>query len=203
MSNYYMESDDIVAYWDRRHIEWDKNPNISIFAEKLSWFNIRFDHILPVPLEPIGRVLDYGCGCGMYSPALLRRFAKYRGVDTSRKAVEIAVRYFGHQKNWRVMQIDPGQTLPFPDQFFDCAISITCLQHLPIPLRLAAIQEIKRVLKPGGKYVGLEMMGNTQAADMPPMSEADWLEAWKPLTLVQDVPAHNPEWALDNIWYSA
>jgi len=49
-------------------------------------------------------------------------------------------------------------------------------------------------------YVGLEMQGNTQAFDMPPMPEDDWRKAWEPFTIRHDVPKEHPEWAQDNVW---
>ena len=190
--------------WDARHAEWAKKPNLSTFEQKSDWFEIRYSHLLPRPEIPSdGWVIDFGCGCGLYSVPLRRRFSHYVGVDTSLAALQLAETYFAHTPDTVFLALEPNTVdLPLPDARFDCAITITCLQHLPIPRRLAAIQEIKRVLKPGGKYIGLEMMGNPQAADMPPMSEIDWLEAWKPMKLVMDLSPDHPEWANDNIWRS-
>lgn len=208
MSNtksYYTEDDGIAEYWDARYVTWSDQltelSKLNVFAGKDRWFEERFAHILPIPAERTGTVLDFGCGNAMYSPALLRRFRVYAGVDTSPTALDIARRYFGSQSGWTVFQSDPDCLLEiFKDGEFDCVMSITVLQHQPVALRLKAISEIKRVLKPGGKYVGLEMQGETQAFDMPPLPEEEWIAAWSPLLIVKDLPADRRDWWPDNIW---
>jgi len=199
VKTHYTVDDNPIAYWDARHVKWDESPDIAIFKAKDAWFEARFSHILPQ--ERLGtRVLDFGSGCGMYSVPLLRRFDSYFGVDTSRKAVEIANRYFGNAQTFFDHLYRWPMRLPYGDEKFDCAISITCLQHMPIDWRLAAIDEIKRVLQPGGRYIGLEWIGQTAAWDMPPMDEGEWIEAWKPLRIVPDLPSEHPDYHADHVW---
>jgi len=206
MGDYY-ETEEVTGYWNARHLTWDQEMSpearASLFTYKKNWFNERFEHILPLTQFPEGKVLDYGCGCGMYSVPLRQRFEKYYGVDTSAAALGIALRHFGldSQNSFRLLPRQ-GAALPFPNGFFDCVVSITVLQHLPVDVRIATIQEIKRVLKPNGGYLGLEMIGDTAAFDMPAMSEEEWHSAWSPLKLVFDIPPKHPEWAADNVWYS-
>lgn len=200
---HYTEKDDIRKYWDDRYVEWDKHPDEAALRGKDAWFEERFTHLLGAPRASLDGVLDFGCGNGMYSEALLRRYGWYAGVDVSAKALHIARRYFPEsiRRVYRLLGAGPTN-IPWPDETFDCVVSITVLQHLPVSMRLAAIAELKRVLRPGGVYVGLEMMGNTQAFDMPPMPEGEWLEAWLPLRVTRDIPAAHPEWAADNVWFS-
>jgi ubiquinone/menaquinone biosynthesis C-methylase UbiE len=47
-----------------------------------------------------------------------------------------------------------AETLPWEDQRFDCAVSTWTLCTIRDPLR--ALSEIRRVLKPGGKFIFLE-----------------------------------------------
>jgi SAM-dependent methyltransferase len=44
-------------------------------------------------------------------------------------------------------------SLPFPDATFSCAVMTGVLGFLPDPVR--ALSEVRRVLKPGGRFVGL------------------------------------------------
>lgn len=190
----------ITDYWEKRYKVWAQSPNLNIFRQKDEWFETRFAHILPN--KHLGDcVLDFGCGNAMYSPALLRRYRFYYGVDTSPTSLDIARKYIGESLSpyWAVGRYEQGDPLPFGNDFFDCVISITVLQHLPVPLRVFYIEEIKRVLKPSGIYVGLEM-NHGQAADMPNMQIADWKRAWWPIDIQQDLPASHPDWWDDNVW---
>lgn len=206
---YYTASDDLTSYWNERYVEWDaklsEGEKQAVFKGKDEWFETRFARILP-PKQLGENVLDVGCGNAMFSPALLQRYSHYWGLDTSEKALEIARRYFGfinsdsRGRKWDVDLYRQDQLLPFTENYFDCVFSCTVLQHMPIARRIAMIGEIKRVLKPGGRYVGLEMQGNTQAADMPPFPEHDWCQAWLPLQIAMDLPPEHPDWWADNVW---
>lgn len=158
--------------------------------------------------EPNGSVLEFGCGNAMYAQPLLRRFKNYVGFDTSPTAIKIAEEYY-HGKSLRqrmellrFTDLDSELDHIFRENEgqFDCVVSITVLQHQPVELRRKIIRAIKYALKPDGVYVGLEMQGHTMAWDMPPFPEEDWIQAWEPMTIVKDVPANRPEWALDNVW---
>jgi len=206
MSDYYTESNDITDYWDSRYRAWESDTPESVKRAVLSgkndWFETRFKHILPQWEDLSGRVLDYGCGNSMFSPALLRRFRHYMGVDTSQTAIDIARQRFSGQKGWSAVKINRGDRLPYTDGLFDCVVTITVLQHQPIAERLNIIGDLKRVLRIGGMYVGLEMMGDTKAYDMPQMSEADWLAAWKPeVALIKDLPEDHKDWWADNVYF--
>lgn len=200
MNDYYAP-EEVVNYWDKRHRDWDETwterQKQGHFEMKADWFEARFSHILPC--ENLGKlVLDYGCGCGQYSVPLSRRYGSYTGVDTSSAAIDIAKRYFGKMLNFFEV-IEPDKPLPQPDRLFDCVHSITCLQHLPIDWRIRAIQEIKRILRPDGVYVGLEWIGDTRARDMPRMDVSEWVETWKPFEIVPDDPPVK-DWVNDHVW---
>lgn len=195
----YDESHDITLYWQKRHEIWDLSPSEGQLAGQAAWFEERFAHLFPD--QHMGqRVLDFGCGSGCYSVNMNRHFDLYYGVDTSVKAIEIARRYFGHPNNlFSVIEVD--KPLPFADGFFDCVLTVTVLQHQPPKRRQFYVNEIKRVLKPGGLYVGMEWQGGTAAFDMPAVAVVDWLDWWKPMELTYDIPKSHPEWSANNVWY--
>lgn len=207
MGNYYEETDDITNYWQKRYLEWAKTPDYGIFETKDRWAETRFAHILGEPKIRGNTVLDYGSGNAMFSPFLMRRYKAYWGVDTSPKAVEIAHEFVGDKLSasdtmrWHVTSIIRGEPLPFADNAFDCVFTVTVLQHQPIPERVRIISELKRVLKPDGIYVGLEMM-NGQAWDMPSMLEEEWISEWLPFIIVKDRPKDHPDWWADNVYHT-
>lgn len=211
----YGEDDNITAYWERNYQIWQAAPEWGTFTAKQAWFRERFEHLLPPPAGlksawPVGSVLDYGCGNAMYAVPLLERFESYQGFDTSRTATQIAASWYHRERPDLVdrMEIDfyygePGyyaERHPWLKAKFDLVMSITVLQHQPLAQRLHMIDDIKKMLKPRGMYLGLEWIGGTQAYDMPPMSEEVWRAAWHPWVLTFDVPPEHPDWAANNVW---
>jgi len=97
------------------------------------------------------RLLDFGCGTGGLLIDLCRlRGATGIGVDVSQRQVEIAeeqARRFGAQCTFELYD---GSRLPFPDGSFDAACSKDVLGH--VPDIQAALRELHRVLKPGGRF---------------------------------------------------
>lgn len=211
---FYDETDAIANYWDVRFADWLKNPDWGAYPHKQAWFNERFGHLLPRRQsevaggrQPIGRVLDYGCGVGLYAVPLIERFQTYVGFDTSPVALETARIYYKQfpdlikRMYFNIYTGEPGQWQMGMRSEYDLIISITVLQHQPIPYRLAMIENIKGLLKPGGMYIGLEWAdAYSQAYDMPPIPEAEWRDAWLPLIIERDIPAEHPEWRADNVW---
>ena len=92
-------------------------------------------------------VLDIGCGDGAASGTWLAdRCAGYVGVDVSPAAVEAA-----RARGLDARVIGDAGALPFPAESFDAAICTEVLEHLFDPL--GALEEIGRILRPGGKVV--------------------------------------------------
>ncbi|MFE9092932.1 class I SAM-dependent methyltransferase [Streptomyces sp. NPDC007264] len=98
------------------------------------------------------RVLEIGLGQGAESEQLIRRGARWSGVDLTDTAVRrtgmrLALRGLPHEGLHRASVLD----LPFPDDSFDLVFSHGVLHHVPDVL--TAQREIHRVLKPGGELV--------------------------------------------------
>jgi SAM-dependent methyltransferase len=91
------------------------------------------------------RVLDVCCGPGMLAAGALERGAEAIGLDFSLEAVELARKLV---PNGRFEQGD-AQALPYPAVSFDAVLCGYGLMHLPEPA--AALREILRVLRPGGR----------------------------------------------------
>lgn len=95
-----------------------------------------------------GRVLDYGCGDGSHlGPYILSSNRTYVGADISLEAVNLCRR-----KGLEASQFDASNPLPWTEAAFDSVVSFEVLEHLFRPD--AAVQEIHRVLRKGGTFVG-------------------------------------------------
>jgi len=95
------------------------------------------------------RVLDLGCGNGRLFELFKEKQVEYIGVDFSKKLIEKAREKYGNY-----FQVADMFSLPFSDNYFDSVWSIAVFHHIPFKeLRLKALAEIKRALKPGGKTI--------------------------------------------------
>ena len=94
-----------------------------------------------------GRILDIGCGS---YPAFLTgtRFSERYGLD---RVVLAAIRDSGIKLVEH--DISDGSALPFEDSFFDVVTMLAVFEHLENATLRKILQEIRRVLHPGGLYV--------------------------------------------------
>jgi ubiquinone/menaquinone biosynthesis C-methylase UbiE len=96
------------------------------------------------------RVLDVACGTGILARAIAERVGSggsVVGLDTNPVMLEVARRK-APEIEWRQA---PAEALPFADQSFDAVVSQFGLMFFED--RKAAIREMARVLRPGGRLV--------------------------------------------------
>jgi SAM-dependent methyltransferase len=92
-------------------------------------------------------LLDCGCGTG-HNLSLLRRYGRAFGIDLTWAGLQFA-RVRGEHQIARAT----AARLPFADARFDVVTSFDVLYALPDDVERAAIAEMHRVLKPGGRLV--------------------------------------------------
>jgi SAM-dependent methyltransferase len=92
-------------------------------------------------------VLDAGCGNGRLSEIFEKIKVHYIGIDSSEKLIAAARVKYPDLKFAAADILD----LSYPASQFDVIFLIAVLQHVPsYELRLKAMQNLHRVLKPGG-----------------------------------------------------
>ena len=97
------------------------------------------------------RVLEVGCGLGTDGAQFAKAGADYTGIDLTEAAVDLARRRFELFNLPGTFGVADAEGLDFPDNSFDLVYSHGVLHHTPDTA--AAIREIHRVLKPGGRAV--------------------------------------------------
>ena len=97
------------------------------------------------------RVLEIGCGMGTDGAQFAKAGADYTGIDLTDAAVELARRRFQVSGLKGEFRVADAERLDFPNESFDLVYSHGVLHHTPDIE--AAVREIHRVLKPGGRAI--------------------------------------------------
>ncbi len=96
------------------------------------------------------RVLDIGCGNGRLYQLFEKNQVSYTGVDQSSELIKIAQEKYPEGQ----FVVSEMRELPFEDSSFDVVYAIASFHHLPDEeSRIKALEEMKRVLKPGSYIV--------------------------------------------------
>ncbi len=138
---------DVAPYYDR--------ANTIASLGLWGWFLRKF--MATVDLRRGERVLDVCAGTNAIGIALLKRepTLEVHAIDRSAAMQEVG-RRSAEKLGLRIQSvIDDVHTLPYPDNAFDFATLQFASRHLRIR-RVAA--EIRRVLKPGGRFYHCDML---------------------------------------------
>lgn len=131
------------------------NEDYEAFFDEYDQYRYGLEPILP-ELDRLGleglKVLEIGLGQGADSEQLIRRGARWTGIDLTpesgrrvRKRMEIRGLDFDD------IVVGSALEMPFEDNSFDLVYSFGVLHHIPEVHRVQ--QEIHRVLRPGGRLV--------------------------------------------------
>ena len=107
------------------------------------------DQIIPLAVAEQGgadRVLDLGCGDGQIARALASSGVSVVGVDPTTNQIDVAAERAGGP----VFAQAGAAVLPFSDGAFDGVIACLVFEHIDDVD--AAIGEVARVLRPGGRF---------------------------------------------------
>jgi ubiquinone/menaquinone biosynthesis C-methylase UbiE len=148
---------------------WDENPfNYNVVESEGSWEYFRnidrkiikwmpyaqskyplLSNFIDYKILKNKRVLDIGCGAGWSSEQFVRMGSEVTAIDITPKAVELTKKRFKLYGLKADILIADVEHLPFPDNYFDYVLAWGVVMHTPNTDK--AVDEIWRVLKPGGK----------------------------------------------------
>ncbi len=92
-------------------------------------------------------ILDVGCGTGTHLELYQRYACQLYGLDSSPSMLDIARQRL---KDTAKLDLANAAKMPYEAQMFDLIIAMLALHEMPPEVRLAVVEEIKRVLKKDG-----------------------------------------------------
>ena len=101
-----------------------------------------------------GEILEIGFGTGLNLEHYPEHVRRITAIDPGEGMSRISRRRIAHSPRSVDLRLQTAEELPFDDDSFDCVVSTWTLCSIPDAGR--AIQEITRVLRPGGKFLFLE-----------------------------------------------
>jgi len=99
-------------------------------------------------IKPSDKILEVGCGQGIYLKRIVTTYGVSGvGVDVSGQSINFAKKHWADKR--LKFRLADGISLPFKQNYFDKVMSFDVLEH--IKDQKQAINEMVRVLKPGGR----------------------------------------------------
>jgi ubiquinone/menaquinone biosynthesis C-methylase UbiE len=110
-------------------------------------------------------VLDIGCGTGLLAILAKEQVGlggTVRAIDASPEMIARARAKAGRARVEVDFLLAPAQELPFPDAQFEVVLSTLMIHHLPRSARAQLTREVRRVLKPGGRFLVVDFTTSTR-----------------------------------------
>ena len=132
----------------------DRYSEIDVFSEE-RFYRPLFDMAAPAAGE---RVLDLAAGTGLLSLMIARTASEVVTADVTPEMLAKARGRVAAAGAGNISFAEAGvPELPFPDEAFDLVVCRLAFHHFPEPG--AALAEISRVLRPGGRFVMEDVFG--------------------------------------------
>lgn len=138
-----MTNDSLIAFKEMQKQSWGLFAPLEVVTTICAASLVKFSQIKSTDV-----VLDVGCGTGVVAITAARLGAKVSALDLSPALVEHARQNAAIANVEVTLQEGDAEALPYPDQSFDAVLSQ--FGHMFAPRPQIAIQEMLRVLKPGG-----------------------------------------------------
>jgi ubiquinone/menaquinone biosynthesis C-methylase UbiE len=116
-----------------------------------------------VPADPESRWIEVACGPGLIARAMAPRVGMVVGVDLTPTMIEKARADAAAARVENVsFEIGDATALDLPDDSLDGAITRFSLHHIPAPVRV--LEEMRRVVKPGGHVILADFVTDDEGA---------------------------------------
>ncbi|MCP2167025.1 class I SAM-dependent methyltransferase [Goodfellowiella coeruleoviolacea] len=142
-----------VLYHDWEAGSYDQKWSISYDERCITYATDRFRAVAGETGWPYGHALELGSGTGFFLLNLMQGGVISKGsvTDLSPGMVEVALRNAEHLGLDVDGRVADAERIPYDDDTFDLVVGHAVLHHIPdVP---AALREVLRVLKPGGRFV--------------------------------------------------
>ena len=106
------------------------------------------------------RVLEVGCGTGSLALVAARRAGpagKVYGIDPDPVMIATSREKAAKARLDVAFEVGLIEKLPFEAGEFDVVLSSLMLHHLPDDLQKLGLAEVRRVLKPGGRFLAVDI----------------------------------------------
>jgi ubiquinone/menaquinone biosynthesis C-methylase UbiE len=123
-----------------------------------------YDHLSELVFHRIsggGKLLDLGCGTGLFVERYLMRGEKAMGLDLSRGMIERAIQRCPGTS----FTVASADQIPFREGTFDVVVSLLVFSYMSDPEQM--LREAFRVLRPGGKAVICTLGRNILTSGLP------------------------------------
>jgi len=144
----WIDNTNLISRWMRFLL----SPGAIFFHNTQAW-----KLVSALQIKPDDRVLDIGCGYGsllMYLHKRVRFKSPVEGIDVSPHMVRHAEREIAKRGLDEAIRVRQGKAtaLPSADGVFSVVLSTYMIKHLSDESLLRMLKEVKRVLRPGGRF---------------------------------------------------
>ena len=145
-----------IPFWDDEYISKSMlalhlNPDVESASRTHEFIDRSADWIVSWSGKPGGKILDLGCGPGLYSRRFADKGFNVTGIDFSKRSIAYANEHFGDEKSEFICQ--DYLTIDY-DGEYDLAVIIYCDFGVLSPEnRTALLKKIYRGLKPDGLFI--------------------------------------------------
>lgn len=134
----------------KTHVFNPEHVAVLEMEERKLWENP--DQILGlVKVKPNFEAADLGCGSGFFTIPLSKRVAKVYAIDMQKEMLQILEKKIREQKIKNIkLMLSQENKIPLDDESIDFLITVNTLHEFGDRDRM--IREMRRVLKPNGKF---------------------------------------------------
>ena len=148
--HFHANSMPFEKYEERPALHWDSYQTVNIYRNRAD----QLVNIVAANCAPESLLLDLGCGDGLFSHLMAKRNLRVLGIDPEEAAIEQARQYTGRETYPSIAPefcTGKGELLDIANNTFDMVTMFDVIEHMPNPI--VTLQEISRVLRPGGYLI--------------------------------------------------